>query len=332
MVETLDRNQLTPADFTTDQEVRWCPGCGDFSILKAIRKTMAEAGVGRENTVAVSGIGCAARLPYYVDCYGFHTIHGRAPAVATGALLANPDLDVWIATGDGDALSIGGNHLMHILRRNVNCQIILFNNEIYGLTKGQYSPTSHVNTRSPSSPTGSLDTPVNAAQLALGCGARFVARAVDTQQAQLAAILKAAHAHKGASFVEVFQNCFVFNDDVFDHFTAKDKRDDNQIWLENGAPLIYGKGKDKGLCFDAESMQLMASSGTDNARHHDTSNRMLAMALAEMTPDRPVATGVLYQQGDSSFEQNVHGQIAAAQEKGRRSIQDVMHQGFTWQA
>jgi len=329
----IDTTKLTPADFTTDQEVRWCPGCGDYSILKAVRKTMAESGVLRENTVVISGIGCAARFPYYVDCYGFHSIHGRAPALATGALLANPDLDVWIATGDGDALSIGGNHLMHILRRNVNCNIILFNNEIYGLTKGQYSPTSQKDTISPSSPFGSLDTPLNAAHLALGSGAHFVARAVDTQQVQLASILKAAHAHKGASFVEVFQNCFVFNDHVFADFTAKDKVADNQIQIEDGQPLLYGKEKEKGLRFDPDALDLKACGSDDGVLNHNATSRNLAMALADMTPDRPVATGVLYNNPAPVYEDTVYEQIATAKAGAKsknRTIQDVMNEGYTW--
>ncbi|MCP4070855.1 MAG: 2-oxoacid:ferredoxin oxidoreductase subunit beta [Hyphomicrobiales bacterium] len=331
MNSDIDSTKLTIADFTTDQEVRWCPGCGDYSILKAVRKTMAEAGVLRENTVVVSGIGCAARFPYYVDCYGFHTIHGRAPTIATGALLANPDLDVWIATGDGDALSIGGNHMVHILRRNVNCKIILFNNEIYGLTKGQYSPTSRQNTISPSSPVGSLDSPLNAAHLALGSGARFVARAVDIQQAQLASILKAAHEHKGASFVEVFQNCHVFNDNVFADFTARDKVADNQIQIENGEKLLYGGEKEKGLRFDPDTLELVACAADEGVLRHNSSSRTLAMALADMDADRPVATGVLYNDPAPVYQNAVHEQIAMAKRRRKsRTIQDVMNEGYTW--
>ncbi|MCP4183986.1 MAG: 2-oxoacid:ferredoxin oxidoreductase subunit beta [Hyphomicrobiales bacterium] len=331
MKSNVDNAKPTVADFTSDQEVRWCPGCGDYSILKAVRKTMAEAGVLRENTVVISGIGCAARFPYYVDCYGFHTIHGRAPTIATGALLANPDLDVWIATGDGDALSIGGNHMMHILRRNVNCNIVLFNNAIYGLTKGQYSPTSRQNTISPSSPVGSLDSPLNATHLALGSGARFVARAVDNQQVQLASILKAAHEHKGASFVEVFQNCHVFNDHVFADFTARDKVADNQIQIENGEKLLYGSEKEKGLRLDPDTLELVACAAGEGVLRHNSTSRTLAMTLADMDAGRPVATGVLYNNPAPVYQNAVHEQIAMAKRRRKtRTIQDVMNEGYTW--
>jgi 2-oxoglutarate ferredoxin oxidoreductase subunit beta len=217
-------DKLRPDDYASDQEVRWCPGCGDYAILKAVQKTLADLGAETENTVFVSGIGCSSRFPYYMDTYGFHTIHGRAPSFATGIKLANPELDVWIVTGDGDGLSIGSNHLMHTLRRNVDVQILLFNNEIYGLTKGQYSPTSQTGTRSPSTPAGSVETPVSAAAFAFGAGARFVARSVDTMQKHLVEVLKRAQAHRGTSFLEIFQNCIVYNDEVFSGFTAKSRR------------------------------------------------------------------------------------------------------------
>ena len=232
----------TPKDYATGQEVCWCPGCGDYAILKAVRKTLAGAGSPKENTVFVSGIGCAARLPYYMATYGFHTIHGRAPAIATGIKLANPDLDVWVITGDGDAFSIGGNHFLHVLRRNVNLQILVFNNEVYGLTKGQYSPTSRTGMRTPSTPMGSLDYPVSGAALALGAGARFVARSVDTQQRHLSQVLERAHGNVGASFVEIFQNCIVYNDKVFADFTDRDVADDKQIHVRHGRPPGLRKG------------------------------------------------------------------------------------------
>src|SRR5437868_7089615 len=238
-------NELTPIptttakDWASDQEVRWCPGCGDYAVLKAVQRTMPDLGVAREKTVFISGIGCSSRFPYYMATYGFHTIHGRAPAIATGVKLANPELDVWVITGDGDALSIGGNHTLHVLRRNVDLKVILFNNEIYGLTKGQYSPTSRRGTKTPSTPMGSVDNPVSPCQFALGAGARFVARTIDTAQPHLISVLKRAHAHRGASFVEVFQNCVVFNDGVFDNFTAKDNAAVNQLHLEHGLPLLF---------------------------------------------------------------------------------------------
>src|SRR3954453_10908504 len=243
----------TAKDWASDQEVRWCPGCGDYAVLKAVQRTMPDLGVAREKTVFISGIGCSSRFPYYMSTYGFHTIHGRAPTFATGVKLANPELDVWIITGDGDALSIGGNHTMHVLRRNLDCQILLFNNEIYGLTKGQYSPTSRVGTRSPSTPFGSVDRPVTPCAFALGSGARFIARGIDVHK-NLPEVLKAAHAHKGASFVEIYQNCIVYNDDVFAPFTAKENSG-NQLWLQAGAPMLFANGS-KGLALDRDTLTL----------------------------------------------------------------------------
>ncbi|MCB2059715.1 MAG: 2-oxoacid:ferredoxin oxidoreductase subunit beta, partial [Novosphingobium sp.] len=242
--------QTTLKDWETDQEVRWCPGCGDYAILKAVQRTLPVVGADPANTVFVSGIGCSSRFPYYVESYGFHTLHGRAPAFATGIKLANPELDIWLVTGDGDGMSIGGNHTMHLLRRNLNCQIMLFNNEIYGLTKGQYSPTSRVGTPSPSTPGGSVDRPASPCAFALGSGARFVARGYDISK-KLPEVLQAAYEHKGAAFIEIFQNCIVYNKDRFDDFTAKPVADDNQIWLTDGEPLLFAKGA-KGLAMDRE--------------------------------------------------------------------------------
>ena len=250
----------TAKDWASDQEVRWCPGCGDYAVLKAVQRTMPDLGVAREKTVFVSGIGCSSRFPYYMATYGFHTIHGRAPAFATGVKLANPELDVWIITGDGDALSIGGNHTMHVLRRNLDCQILLFNNEIYGLTKGQYSPTSRVGTRSPSTPFGSVDRPVTPCAFALGSGARFIARGIDVHK-NLPDVLKAAHAHRGASFVEIYQNCVVYNDDVFASFTERDVAADKQLWLKPGEKMLFAGGT-KGLALDVERLASRSSTAT----------------------------------------------------------------------
>ncbi|WP_136657300.1 2-oxoacid:ferredoxin oxidoreductase subunit beta [Nitratireductor sp. XY-223] len=333
MNEQLTSTKLTAADFATDQEVRWCPGCGDYAILKAVRTVLAEVGARRENTVFVSGIGCSSRFPYYIDTYGFHTIHGRAPAVATGMLLANPDLDVWIVTGDGDGLSIGGNHLLHILRRNLNCQILLFNNETYGLTKGQYSPTSHLATRSPSSPGGSIDNPVDPSSFALGCGARFVARGVDTQVKQLTEVLKAAYHHKGAAFVEIFQNCIVFNEDVFDGFTAKANLAEHQLQVEPGKPLVYGTDGSRGLVFDPAALGLRAAELSEDSANdvlvHDPGNYNLATALARMTnPEFPMATGVLYD--DPGPVYTVQGAQSDAAARTDRTLKDAMRSGFSW--
>jgi len=329
MNETLNPKAMKPADYATDQEVRWCPGCGDYAVLKAMKTVLADIAAKRENTVFVSGIGCSSRFPYYIDTYGFHTIHGRAPAIATGILLANPDLDVWIITGDGDGLSIGGNHLMHLLRRNLNCQVLLFNNETYGLTKGQYSPTSRVNTRSPSSPSGSIDHPVDPTQFALGSGARFVARAVDTQVKQLVDVLKAAHAHPGAAFVEIFQNCIVFNEDVFDDFTARDKAANNQVELQHGAALVFGEDQIRALTFDPKALGLkavdIAAGDHAGALVHDVTNRNLAFALSQMTPpELPMAMGVLYDNPAEVYD------VGANREPSKRALQDVMQSGFTW--
>ncbi|HEV2670136.1 MAG TPA: 2-oxoacid:ferredoxin oxidoreductase subunit beta [Gemmatimonadales bacterium] len=334
-VTTITDAQLAPKDYASDQEVRWCPGCGDYAILKAVQKACAELGVSRERTVFVSGIGCAARFPYYMSTYGFHTVHGRAPAIATGIKLANPDLDVWVMTGDGDGLSIGGNHMLHVLRRNVDLQIILFNNEIYGLTKGQYSPTSRRGTRSPSTPQGSIEYPVSACSFALGSGARFVARSIDTLQPHLVATLKRAHTNTGASFVEILQNCVVFNDAVFDHITGKEAAPDAQVLLEHGKPLLFGKNKDKGLRLKPGKLELeivtVGANGvtTADVLVHDETNRPLAQLLAAVEPPFPVAMGVLYCSPAASYEQEVHAQLAAVQ--GNGDLDALLNSERTWE-
>lgn len=327
---------LQPKDYASDQEVRWCPGCGDYAILKAVHKTLADLGASREKTVFVSGIGCSSRFPYYMSTYGFHTIHGRAPAIATGIKLANPELDVWVVTGDGDGLSIGGNHTLHALRRNVDINIILFNNEIYGLTKGQYSPTSRRGTRSPSTPQGSIDNPVSACQFALGAGARFVARAVDTAQPHLVQVLRRAHEHRGASFVEVFQNCVVFNDGVFDNFTAKEVAPEAQLHLEHGLPLLFGKDRSRGLRLKPGRFELEAVTvgpngvSLDDILVHDERNRALAMLLAGLEPPQfPVALGVLYCDSGPCYDRDLYEQIQAAGPR-REDLNALIRQGRTW--
>jgi 2-oxoglutarate/2-oxoacid ferredoxin oxidoreductase subunit beta len=326
----------TPKDWETDQEVRWCPGCGDYAILKAVQRTMPELGVKPENTVFISGIGCSSRFPYYMETYGFHTIHGRAPAVATGVKLANPDLDIWIITGDGDGLSIGGNHTMHLIRRNLDCQFLLFNNEIYGLTKGQYSPTSRIGTRSPTTPYGSVDRPATPCAFALGSGARFVARGIDTHK-KLPEVLKAAHAHKGTGFVEIYQNCIVYNDDVFESFTSKPNAQANQIWLENGQPMLFAGGT-KGLSLDTKDLKLHVVDVVDGAWEaagvivHDVTNRGLAMMLVEMTVEDgfPVALGVLFDHPRPTFERAVVDQNKKASEGKVADLQKLLNKGQTW--
>jgi 2-oxoglutarate ferredoxin oxidoreductase subunit beta len=304
-VTTITDAQLAPKDYASDQEVRWCPGCGDYAILKAVQKACADMGLVRERTVFVSGIGCAARFPYYMSTYGFHTVHGRAPAIATGIKLANPELDVWVMTGDGDGLSIGGNHMLHVLRRNVDLNIILFNNEIYGLTKGQYSPTSRRGTRSPSTPLGSIENPVSACAFALGAGARFVARSIDTLQPHLIAVLKRAHGHHGASFVEILQNCVVFNDAVFENITGKEVAPDAQVLVEHGKPLLFGKSKEKGLRLKPGKLELEIVPAAPDVLVHDETNRPLAQLLAALDPPFPVAMGVLYCNPATSYEREV---------------------------
>jgi 2-oxoglutarate ferredoxin oxidoreductase subunit beta len=330
----LSPKPLKPADFASDQEVRWCPGCGDYAILKAVQKMLAEVGARPEKTVFVSGIGCSSRFPYYMATYGFHTIHGRAPAIATGVKLTNPELDVWVVTGDGDGLSIGGNHMLHILRRNVDLQILLFNNEIYGLTKGQYSPTSRVGTRSPSSPLGSVEQPVLPTQFALGAGARFVARAIDTQQKHLVDVLKTARAHRGTAFVEIFQNCIVYNDEVFAAFTGRGAAEHQQLHLEHGKPLLFDRGR-KGLRLDAQRLALEAvalgedGAGSEQILVHDASNRALAGLLAEMQPpEMPIALGVLFAQPAATFGEEAGAARVPAADAA--ALNALLRRGDTW--
>ncbi|MEZ4265585.1 MAG: 2-oxoacid:ferredoxin oxidoreductase subunit beta [Myxococcota bacterium] len=331
---------LTRKDFTSDQEVRWCPGCGDYAILAAVQRLMPELGVPKEDTVFVSGIGCAARFPYYMNTYGFHTIHGRAPAVATGMKLANPKLDIWLVSGDGDALSIGGNHLIHLVRRDVDLQFLLFNNQIYGLTKGQYSPTSVLGQRTPSSPMGSVDNAMSAAELALGAGSRFVARSVDTDLKHLPKVLTRAHQHRGTSLVEIFQNCVVFNDNAFGHFTAKDVASDRQLMLEHGEPMLFGADNGKGLRVrPGGGVQLEVVTlgedgiGIGDVLVHNETDRVLAGALAQLQPPAfPVALGVLYcNPGVTTYDRAVRDQVVQARAKrGPGDLNRLLRSGHTW--
>jgi len=327
---------LAPKDYATDQEVRWCPGCGDYAILKAVQKVLADLQAPRDKTVFVSGIGCSSRFPYYVSTYGFHTIHGRAPAIATGVKLTNPELDVWMITGDGDGLSIGGNHMLHVLRRNVNLQILLFNNEIYGLTKGQASPTSRRGTRSPSTPRGSIDPALIPAAFALGAGARFVARSIDTLQPHLVEVLKRAHAHQGASFVEIFQNCVVFNDGVFDDFATRETSAANQLHVEHGKPLVFGAERNRGIRLKPGTMDLEVVTLGDGIAEsdllvHDQTSRPLAMMLAGLhPPEFPMALGVLYEDPAPSYERELHGQIAQEKAAGKGGLREAILGSNTW--
>ena len=326
---------LTAKDFATDQEVRWCPGCGDYAILKCVQKTMADLQAVPDKTVFVSGIGCSSRFPYYMNTYGFHTIHGRAPTFATGLKLANPELDVWVVTGDGDGLSIGGNHLLHVLRRNVDLQVLLFNNEIYGLTKGQYSPTSRVGTRSPSSPKGSIDSPAAAGAFALGAGARFIARGIDTDAKNLSPVLKAAREFKGASFVEIFQNCIVYNKDVFEDFAAKKTAKETQLHVEHGKPLLFADGA-KGLKLNLANLKLevveVGENGvpeTDILVHDETSKTMAQILLTLPMEGYPMPLGVIYRDPAPSFDQSFW-EHHATHGKRTGTVADALRKASVW--
>lgn len=329
---------LTRKDFVTSNDVRWCPGCGDYAILNALQRTFPELGVPREKFVVVSGIGCSSRFPYYMNTYGFHTIHGRAPSVATGVKVARPDLDVWLVTGDGDGLSIGGNHLLHLLRRNVEIKVLLFNNRIYGLTKGQYSPTSPTDLRTKSTPLGAPDHPLNPILFALGAEATFVARTVDSNVKHLVETFKAAHAHKGVAFVEIMQNCVIFNDGTWDPVAAKDVREDQLMFLEHGQPLRFGKGGSKGLRLNGFTPEIVTigENGITEAdlivHEPEKHGPLYADMLARLThPHFPTPVGVMWQKQRPTYEAQVHAQNAAA--KARRpkpSIADLLGEGDCW--
>ena len=325
--------KLTAKDFASSEEVRWCPGCGDYAILKSMTQTLAKLGVSPDQTVFISGIGCASRFPYYMETYGFHTIHGRAPAIATGLKLAQPELDVWVVTGDGDGLSIGGNHLLHALRRDIGVKILLFNNEIYGLTKGQYSPTSRPGTRSPSTPGGSFDSPVVPGLFALGAGASFIARAIDTDKAGLGGVFESAHAHEGATFVEIFQNCIVYNDGVFASFTDRSTAAETQIRVEHDKPLLFGNDGEKGLRVDPATLTLEiidAAARPDEVLIHDETNATMAqLLLAMQSPEYPTALGVIYRRPGESYEKRFYAAHPSGMKRTMK-VADVLRKTNTW--
>jgi 2-oxoglutarate/2-oxoacid ferredoxin oxidoreductase subunit beta len=328
----------TRKDWTSDQEVRWCPGCGDYSILTAVQLLMPELDVKREDTVFVSGIGCASRFPYYMNTYGVHSIHGRAPALATGLAVARPDLHVWVITGDGDALSIGGNHLLHALRRNVNVTIILFNNQIYGLTKGQYSPTSEAGKVTKSTPFGSLDHPYNPISLALGAEASFVARTHDLDRKHMTETFRRAYEHKGASFVEVYQNCNVFNDGAFEAITSKDNRPSMLVPLAHGKPVRFGPDGEKGVVIDAQGSAVIvdvSDVGEEGILVHDEARAdpSLAFALSRLAngPYSPTPIGVFRAIQRPDYGSLVQEQlVAAAARKGPGDLSALLRSGTTW--
>jgi len=329
--------KLKKKDFSSDQDVRWCPGCGDYAILAQVQKVFPELGIPKEDFLVVSGIGCSSRFPYYMNTYGFHSIHGRAPAVASGAKLANPKLSVWIATGDGDAMSIGGNHLIHILRRNMNIKILMFNNRIYGLTKGQYSPTSELGKKTKSTPMGSLDHPFNPLSLALGSGATFVARTLDRESKHLGEIVRKCNSHKGTSFVDIYQNCNIFNDGAFSDLTDRGTKADTLLILENDQPMLYGSDKNKGLRLNGshlESIEIGKDYSIDDVLVHDESNKSLAFYLSEITldPKLPTPIGVLYKEEKPTYDEMMTNQIGQAiKEKGDGDLDAILNMGQTWE-
>lgn len=324
---------LSRKDFVTPNDVRWCPGCGDYAILNSLQRTLPELGIKRENFVIISGIGCSSRFPYYMQTYGFHTIHGRAPAVATGVKVANPDLSVWIITGDGDGLSIGGNHLLHLLRRNVNVTVLLFNNRIYGLTKGQYSPTSPEGTRTKTTPSGSIDHPINPLLFALGAEATFVARTIDNNPKHMVETFKAAHQHQGVSFVEIFQNCVIFNDGAWDTVYAKENRDNHLLKLEAGKPLLFGKNNEKGIRLNGLVPEVVDATADDVLIHQpEHASPLYAQMLATLgLPDFPTPIGVIREIQRPTYESLVHQQMQEAQAKrGTGSWKELLHGNSTW--
>ena len=325
--------QLGRKDLMSDQEVRWCPGCGDYAILKSVQGALAGLGVAKENMVIISGIGCAARFPYYMDTYGFHSIHGRAPAFATGAKMANPDLSVWVIGGDGDMMSIGGNHLIHLLRRNVDLTVLLFNNRIYGLTKGQFSPTSGMGLKTKSSPMGSIDAAFNPLALALGAGATFVARSVDIWGKHLEEIVTAAHAHKGTAFVEILQNCIIFNKDVHDDAIGKATKAEHSVDVVHGQPIVFGAESDKGIRLNGFTPEIVSIADVDASEllvHDETSPALAAVLASFDVPDLPVATGILRRVERPTYEVSMDAQVALAQADGVPSLDALFAQGDTW--
>jgi 2-oxoglutarate/2-oxoacid ferredoxin oxidoreductase subunit beta len=328
---------LSKKDFQTDQEVRWCPGCGDYAILSAVQQVFPELGIPREKFVVVSGIGCSSRFPYYMNTFGFHSIHGRAPAVATGLKLARPELEVWIATGDGDSMSIGGNHLIHALRRNVGVKILMFNNRIYGLTKGQYSPTSELGKKTKSTPVGSVDYPFNPLSLAIGAGATFVARSVDIFQAHLRDTLRRAAAHKGTAYVEIYQNCNIFNDKAFASLTDKETKDGSALYLEHGKPLVFGKNKDRGIRMNGTQMEVIELGGELTAADclvwdETQENPAMAFLAAQLQPPHfPTPLGVFRNVEMPSYEERVISQIQTETDRlGVGRLEDLLKAGDTW--
>jgi len=337
MTETVS-NQVSPKDFKSDQEVRWCPGCGDHAVLSAVQKALAELGLPREKYAFISGIGCSSRFPYYMNNYGFHGIHGRASAIASGVKIANPELSVWQITGDGDALAIGGNHFIHLVRRNIDINVLLFNNEIYGLTKGQYSPTSEKGLVTKTSPFGTVEEPFSVGELVIGAKGKFFARTIDTNVSLSTQIYIEAARHKGTSVVEVLQNCVIFNDGIHDKVAGKEVRDDRTLILKNGEPMIFGKGNDKGLMLDGLKLRVvkLGENGITekNILVHDSSesNPGIHYMLANMRyPDYPVALGVIRSVPGQTYERDLEHQITEVRNTSKiKNMDDLLNSGSVW--
>jgi 2-oxoglutarate ferredoxin oxidoreductase subunit beta len=334
---TTNEAKLTKKDFTSDREVRWCPGCGDYAILATVQSLLAEVGARPESTVFISGIGCSSRFPYYMDTYGIHSIHGRAPALATGLAIARPDLDVWVITGDGDGLSIGGNHLMHALRRNINLNILLFNNEIYGLTKGQYSPTSPLGSIHKSTPMGSLDRPINPVSLALGVEATYVARSIDTDRKHLTEVLRGAYEHRGSSFVEIYQNCNIFNDGAFAAIKEAGQKEHNQIRLNPGEPITFGPEGERAVVAEADgSMSIVPTEEAgdrvvihDPAREEPTT--AFALSRLALNPTGPTPIGIFREVERPVYDDELRSQISRArEEQGEGDLAALLDTGNVW--
>jgi 2-oxoglutarate ferredoxin oxidoreductase subunit beta len=335
-IKSLDLSRM---DFVTNQSVKWCPGCGDYSVLKQTQRILPDLGVPKENFLFISGIGCSSRFPYYINTYGFHTIHGRATAIASGAKLANPDLSVWVVTGDGDALSIGGNHTIHLMRRNLDINILLFNNRIYGLTKGQYSPTSELGKVTKSTPMGSLDRPFNPTSLALGSQATFVARTIDRNPKHIQSVLKSAYEHKGTSFVEIYQNCNIFNDGAFEKLTDKKILSNNIIELEHGKPMIFGINRNLGIRLDGYTPLIIDLDKDDNVSIadvlvHNEKDIVIASTLSAFTynDNFPTPVGIIYSVDEPIYEDMLQDQInSAIAKQGKGDIQALLNSGNTWE-
>ena len=338
--ETLHINpKLTKKDFASDQMVRWCPGCGDYAILSAMQNALPQLGMRREDFAFISGIGCAARFPYYMNTYGFHTIHGRAPAVASGVKLSNPALSVWEITGDGDALAIGGNHFIHAIRRNIDFNILLFNNEIYGLTKGQISPTSKLGQVTKSTPTGGIDRPFSAGELTLGAGGTFFARTIDTNPKLMTQIFVESTKHRGTSMIEILQNCVIFNDKTHSAITAKENKDDFQLHLEHGEPMLFGKEKNKGIRLNGLKVEVVTLGENGITEKdiliHDAheENMMLHMMLIQMKPPKfPMALGIIRAVEAPTYDDLISQQYEVSKENATfHSVEDLLHSGNTWE-